>query len=68
MELLSQPSTSTVVDAIATILLIVLLVERELTRAAGKRWRHQAEALDTVVVPLLIVFVALIAARFAAIL
>ncbi len=65
VDLLSQASPKSIVNAVAAILLIVLLVERELTRAAGHRWRHSAGVLDTAVVPLLIAFVVATVARLA---
>ncbi|MCA1672158.1 MAG: hypothetical protein LC799_08135 [Actinobacteria bacterium] len=65
MELLSQVPARTIVDVVAAILLILLLVERELMRAAGQRWRHQARAINTAVMPLLTIFVVAMAARLA---
>lgn len=65
MELLSQASVRTVVDVVVAILLILLLVERELMQAAGHRWRQYARAINTAVVPLLAIFVVVMAARFA---
>ncbi len=65
IELLSQASVKTIVDAAAAILLILVLVERELVRAAGRHWRHQSQALGAVAVPLLITFAVAMAARLA---
>ena len=66
VDLLSQASVKTLVDAVAAILLIVLLVEGELIRAAAQHWRHQSQAFGAVAVPLLITFAVAMGARLAA--
>ena len=64
-EMLSRASVHTAIEVALTILVLVALVERELLSAGGRRWRHSAQALNAVVVPLLIMFVVTMAARLA---
>ncbi len=64
-EMLSQASVRTAVEVVVAIIVILALLEGELLRAGGHRWRHSAQALSAAVVPLLIVFVMAIAARLA---
>ncbi len=68
LDLLSDAASSTVVDLIVAILVILLLAERELMRAAGHHWRHQAQALGVASVPLLAIFAVVVPARLAALL
>ncbi len=64
-QMLSQASVGTAVEVVVTILVILALLERELLRVGGPRWRHSAQALNAAVVPLLIMFVVTMAARLA---
>ncbi len=53
-------SSGGIAGAIITILLIVLLLSRELINASSLRSKKTIATLDAVIIPLLLVFVALI--------
>lgn len=62
----SSDALSTALSVIAILLLIVLLIEKELVRAAGGvRVRTWMQALDIAIVPLLVAFSCIIAMRVA---
>ena len=62
-------SLGTGVDIVATILVIVLLIERELLRAyESPAWGFQSRTLDRAVAPLLVMFVVVVIAHLAALL
>ena len=59
-------SVGTGVDAVAAILVVIVLMERELLRAyESPNWTYQARTLDNAVLPLLMMFVVVVVAHMA---
>jgi hypothetical protein len=59
-------SVGTGVDAVAAILVVLVLMERELLRAyESPSWTFQARTLDNAVLPLLMMFVVVVIAHMA---
>ena len=59
-------SVGTGVDAVAAILVVIVLMERELLRAyESPDWTYQARTLDNAVLPLLMMFVVVVVAHMA---
>lgn len=59
-------SVGTGVDAVAAILVVIVLMERELLRAyESPSWSYQARTLDNAVLPLLMMFVVVVVAHMA---
>jgi hypothetical protein len=59
-------SVGTGVDAVAAILVVIVLMERELLRAyESPSWTYQARTLDNAVLPLLMMFVVVVIAHMA---
>ena len=59
-------SVGTGVDAVAAILVVIVLMERELLRAyESPSWTFQARTLDNAVLPLLMMFVVVVVAHMA---
>jgi hypothetical protein len=59
-------SVGTGVDAVAAILVVIVLMERELLRAyESPNWTFQARTLDNAVLPLLMMFVVVVVAHMA---
>ena len=62
----SGNSVGTGVDALAAILVVIVLMERELLRAYDSpSWSFQARTLDNAVFPLLMMFVVVVIAHMA---
>jgi hypothetical protein len=62
----SGTSLGTGVDAVAAILVVIVLMERELLRAyESPNWTFQARTLDNAVLPLLMMFVVVVTAHLA---
>ena len=62
----SRTSLGTGVDAVAAILVVIVLLERELLRAyESPSWTFQARTLDNAVLPLLMMFVVVVIAHMA---
>ena len=62
----SGTSLGTGIDAVAAILVVIVLIERELLRAyESPRWTFQARTPDNAVLPLLMMFVVVVTAHLA---
>jgi hypothetical protein len=62
----SGSSIGTSVDAVAAILVVIVLMERELLRAYDSpNWTFQARTFDNAVIPLLMMFVVVVIAHMA---